>query len=472
MRKLLRYAVIAAGIAIPQRVPGQSLLDQVNFKSATLGGVRLYGVSVYSGYLSSAYPLSGGLASASLPGLASTPLPSSAPLPEMQALGADENYGVQASLGWQHHAERSDFALLYSGGYSGIARYSVLNALNQSISLNIARHLSQKWTLSLAGEAQDSTLAQFLYQPSSLSVVAQLPATFDDLAAAFSIGQFSNAQMASMLTTAPVLESPLRTALLGNRVLSYAFRATVAYAYSSRLSFRFGSISAGAQNRPNGQDRAAQQTNYAMPRSIGANAGMEMSYLLSPRTEVGLDAEEMRIGNRYQTGYTTTASAFLGRKMGTHWFLRTHVGGSLAKMTQHLYGVPTQRIAIGGGSVGFRTYQHTLVAFYDRASIDAYGFAAGVNTTLTGSWNWHRPGARWSLFTSFGQQQMRNTGYVSISGWQSSTGFSESLNGHTTLTAQYVYLSSAAHSYLGGNNNPSISSVRISLNWSPEGVLR
>ena len=89
MRKLLRYAVIAAGIAIPQRVPGQSLLDQVNFKSATLGGVRLYGVSVYSGYLSSAYPLSGGLASASLPGLASTPLPSSAPLPEMQALGAD-----------------------------------------------------------------------------------------------------------------------------------------------------------------------------------------------------------------------------------------------------------------------------------------------------------------------------------------------------------------------------------------------
>src|ERR1019366_10664034 len=89
----------------------------------------------------------------------------------------------------------------------------------------------------------------------ALSVLSQLPATFDDLAAAFSIGQFSNAQMASMLTGASMLESPARGLLLGNRVLSYSANAGLNYAHSSRLSFHFASFSAGGQNRGGGQRR-------------------------------------------------------------------------------------------------------------------------------------------------------------------------------------------------------------------------
>jgi len=459
VHKLFRIIAVAAAIGVPSGLMGQPLTDQVNFKSGTMGGVHLYNVSVYSGYVSSAYPLTAGIASTPIPGTGT--------------LGPDTNYGAQATAGWQRHGQRTNFSLMYSGGYNGMARYTDLSAFNQTLSISLTRQLRPKWMFTVAASGQDSTLAQFLYQPSSLSVVAQLPATFDDLAAAFSIGQFSNSQMASMLTGAPLLESPVRSALLGNRVLSYGLQASVRYAYSSRLSFSFGSFSAGGQNRRSGNNEAVQQPyGFIVPRTLGINAGLGMSYSLSPRTDLGVDAQEMRIANQYQNGYTTTATASFGRKMGTHWFLRVSGGGSLARVTQQIYGTPETHSVVGGGSIGFRTYQHTLIASYDRTSSTAFGFAMGINTLTSGSWNWHRPGSGWSLFTSAGQQQVRRTGYLDLSGWQASTGLSRRISTSTTVVAQYSYLSSNGTALLGGGlANLCIHSVRVSLNWAPETVL-
>jgi len=458
MRHLFSHIMILSGLAMSaETLLAQSLVDQVNFKSGTLGGLHLYGISVYSGYSSSAYPLNSGLATT--------------PLPGAENLGPDANYGVQATVGWRHQGPRTHFELMYSGGYTGVVHYTDLNAFNQSLALNLSRNFSAKWTLSLSGSGQDTTLAQFLYQPSSLGVIAQLPATFDDLAAAFSIGKFTDAQMASMLTGAPMLESPARTALLGNRVLTYSLQATATYAYSSRLKFHVGGVSAGGQNQLTAQ-HGVQQPSYLMPHTIGMNGGLGMSYSISPRTDVGVNAEEMRQVNHYQSSYITTANAFLGRKMGQHWFLNIRGGGSLTKITQQLYGTPTTKIFIGGASLGFRTFQHTLMASYDRSSSNTYGFATGAITTVMGSWTWHRPGTRWNLFASLGQQDIRNTGYMNISGWQVSGGISNYMNTHTTLTAQYVYLSNNASYYLGGVNAFKVSSVRVSLNWNPEAALR
>src|ERR1039457_1150172 len=242
----------------------QSLLDQVNFKGAAVEGFRLYGVSAYTGYSTSALPL----------GLGQTPTPGA------QELGGSANYGASASFGWQHHRQRTSFSMMYALTYAGMTRYSDLNALTHSLSMTASRQLTRKWSFTLTGAAQDSTLAEFMYQPSALSVLTQLPATFDDLAAAFSIGQFSNAQMASTLTGAGMLESPARGLLLGNRVLSYSANVGLNYAYSSRLSFHFASFSAGGQNLRGGQSGIPQE-NYVLPRSIGMNAGMGLSYALS-----------------------------------------------------------------------------------------------------------------------------------------------------------------------------------------------
>jgi hypothetical protein len=427
---------------------GQSAADQASFRDMSLGGIHLYQVSVFSGYSTSAYPV----------GLASSPV-------GVGQLGGDTTFGGSASLGWQYHRQRWNFSMMYSGTYGGMVRYSDANAFSQSLSLSASRMLSPKWTLTFSGAGSDNTTAEFLYQPSTIGVVSQVPATMDDLAAAFSVGQFSSSQTASTLTGAPLLESPARSLLLGDRVLSYSGQMGLSYTHSSRLRFHLASFTASGQNRL-GSGSVPEQ-NYVVPRTMGVNAGMGMDYMLSPRTQVGLDVSGSRIDNSYQGAYVTTASASIGRKMGIHWFLAAHAGGSINQVISQTYGTPKTKNVIGGGSLGFRTYQHTLVGSYDRTSADTYGLAVGSTTTLSAAWNWRRPGSRWSVFTSFGQQQVRNTGYVSLSGWQASGGITESLNSHMRMTAQYVYLSNSGD-YLGVASNLAIHSVRVSFGWAPQ----
>jgi hypothetical protein len=451
MRRLLA-AIAIATVMMVGTGDAQSLADEVSFKSSAADGFRLYGVSIYSGYSTSALPI--GLGQAAVAGA--------------QELGGSINYGASASFGFQHQRQRMSFSMMYSLSYAGVTRYSDLNALSQSLSLAATRHLGNKWSLTLSGGAQDTTLAEYLFQPTGLSVISQLPATTNDLAAAFSIGQFSNAQMASMLTGASMLQSPARGLLLGNRVLSYSANAGLNYAASSRLSFHFAAVSAGGETRTGGQSGIAEQKN-ALPRSLGMNAGMGLSYSLSPRTQVGLNVEENRLFNRYQNAYTTNGLASLGRRMGIRWFLSVHGGGSFIKTTQNTYGAPASRQAIGGGSIGFRTYTQTFVGSYDRTSSDTYGFAVGTTTSATGSWTWRRPGSRWTIFATGTQQQMRNTGFASLSGWEASGGISGSLNPHTSVSMQYVYFNSRGD-YVGDFNNLIAHSVRLTLSWNPQNM--
>jgi len=450
MRGIFRCA-IAAGIMIPAGL-GQSLFDQASFRSMSVGGVRLYGVSVYAGYTTSAYP--GGFGQPTLAG----------------GLGPDVDYGASTSVGWQSHGQRTNLGLYYSLSYGGLVRNSEANAFSQSLSFSLSRSLSQKWTLSLSAAGSDSTAIQYLYQPTNVAVLSQIPATLDDLAAAFSLGQFSSNQVASMLTGAPMLESPTRTVLLGTRVLSYSAQASLNYAHSSRLSFHISSFTAGGQHRDGGNSQNSGE-NYVMPHTVGVNAGVSMSYMLSPRTQLGLGVEESRTINRYQNGYVTSYGGSIGRKMSARWFLSVHAGGSYAHMKQQTYGIPQTNTVVAGASIGFRTYQHTLIASVERSGSDPFGFATGVNTSLNAGWNWQRPGSRWSLFAGLSQQQTRNTGYLTLSGWQASGGIAQRLNSNMQMSVQYAYLNSSGD-YLGTLTKVGAHSVRASLSWTPAPVIR
>jgi hypothetical protein len=450
-------ALVHAGmglVALGSNGQGQQLLDEVNFRQGQFGGVRLYGVSVFSGYSSSAYPVngSGGIVA-----------------PGSSALGSDVTYGATASVGWQHHRNRTDLSVLYSGTYSGMSRYSNLNAFNHSLAIQASRTLRRKWTIAATAGAQDSTLTQFIYAPSNSSVLSQVPATFDDLAASFSIGQFSSSQVASMLSGTTALDTPARSLLLGNRVLSYSAQASLAYAATSRLSFHFGSFAAAGQHLASKD--SATVPNYLMPRSMGATAGVGLSYALSSRTQLGASFEEYRQTNAFQNAYVSTATASVGRKMTEHWFVDLSGGGSVIQVTKQPNGTPQTRQIVGSGSLGYRTYRHTLLASYNRSSFSSFGFSAGTNTAVGGNWNWHRPGSLWSVFAGFGQQQTRNTGFASFSGWQTSTGLSRTMSEHTVVSAQYVYLSSSGN-YLGTLQNLSIHSLRVSFGWNPQPNVR
>jgi hypothetical protein len=447
-RTLARVAIAAGLLSAP--CFGQDSPSLPNPEALLPRGIHIYGVSVYAGYSTSAYPL-GGVALNESSALAN--------------LGADETYGATATIGWQQHGARTNLSVIYSGGYGGMVRYSGTNGMNHSLSLNFSRQLSSRWTASVSGDGADNNIAQFLFQPEQFSAAMSAPVSFEDFAAAFAVGAFSNAQIASMLTGSPILMSPARSLLLGDRVLSYSVQGGLSYAYSSRFHFHLSSFSAAGQARQAGTDIVAPST-YVMPRSTGANADAGFSYMLSPRTDVEVNGGEYMVWNHYQRVRGSSATVGLGRKMGPHWFLRLYAGGSQTESAQYLAGQPKPRQVIGGGSLGVKTHSHSLAGSYDRSSYDPFGFAAGTSISISGSWHWQRPGSRWSTFAGYGEQQLRNTGFASISGWQASGGIALRLWPQATASLQYAHMQSAG-TYTGSFNTFKVDSIRVSLGWTP-----
>ena len=446
----MAIAVALAGRCALAQMPGLASIPFVG-----QDGLRLYEVSFYTSYVSSAYPLA-----------TTTTISPNAP-----KLGHDLSYGATASAGWRYQRDRARMAVSYAGSYNQSENFSSLSAFGHSLTVNGSWNVTPKWTVNLSGSGQYETLAQFIFQPTALSTIAQTPATFDNLAAAMSVGQYSDAQAASMLTGATAsafaapLQSPASSLLLGVRVLTYASQVSLNYAPTPRLSFHISGMTAAGSDRV-GNSSGTQQ-NYAMPSTIGINGGASMNYELSTRTEIGLQVDEARISNRYQGAYTTGASASLGRKMGSHWFLRASGGGAYTKTVQQSYGMPVASQIIGSGSLGYQLQAHTMLATYNRTTSDINGFAVGTMSSFAGAWNWRRPGAGWGLVVSAGEQELNNTGFASLSGWQASVGSTVHLAGNIVLVMQYAYARDTG-TYLGNVTKLSVNSIRLSLAWAPQ----
>jgi hypothetical protein len=455
MRKVPQYAVIA--FALAGTCAQAQLSDLLNFQGDALEGLHLYGVNVFSSYVSSAFPVNTNVNLT--PGAAQ--------------LGYDLSYGVSASAGWRYQRpDKAAISILYTGSYNESENYSSLSAFGHSLRANAAWNLTPKLVLNISGTGEYQTLAQYLFAPTGLSIIAQTPATFDDLAAAMGVGKFTNAQAASMLTggglasVAAPLASPATSLLVGTRVLSYASQASLNYAVTQRLTLDFAAVTAAGANRTGGSNGVAAQ-NYVMPHSIGFNGGGSMNYELSTRTEVGLQADAARTSNHYQGAYASTVSASLGRKMGTQWFLRASAGVGYNKVVQQVSGAPISRQIIGSGSLGYQLESHTLVASYNRTNMETNGFAVGTTAIFAGSWSWRRRGARWGVVASVGQQQLGNTGFAELSGWTVSGGSMVHLGGNIVVSTQYVY-SKNTGTYLGNITKLSVNSIRLSLGWAPQ----
>lgn len=453
MLKAPAYIAISMALAGPCALAQMPGLANVPFIGQD--GLRLYEVSFYSSYVSSAYPLATTVTIA----------------PNAPQLGHDLSYGASAAVGWNYQRDRVRMSAAYTGSYNQSENFNSLSAFGHNLQLSGSWDLTPKLTLNFSGSGQYQTLAQYIFQPTGLATIAQTPASFDNLAAAMSVGQYSDAQTASMLTGAGMssmaspLESPASSLLLGVRVLTYGSQLSLNYAPTERLSFHIAGMTAAGSDQVG--NSAGVQQNYAMPSTIGVTAGGSMNYELSTRTEIGLQLDEARMANHYQGTYTTTAAASLGRKMGTHWFLRAAGGGAYTKIVQQSYGTPIATQFIGSGSLGYQLQDHTLLATYNRTTSDANGFAVGTMADFAGTWNWHRPGAAWGLVVSAGEQQLDNTGFATLTGWQVSAGSTVHLVGNFVLMMQFAYARDTG-TYLGNVTKLSVSSIRLSLGWAPQ----
>jgi len=438
-----------------RNVPAQQMNALTDLSNATWEGVHLYGVNAFTSYVSSAFPITS----------------TSTIAPNAAQLGHDINYGVSASLGWQYHrSNKIGVNIFYMGSYTRSQNFNSLSSFGHAFRANAFWDLTEKLTVTVSADAHYSTLAEYVFQPSSLSIAAQSPTSINNVAASMGVGQFSNTQVASTLSGVTAAAASTQTnlassMLLGARVLSYATQASLGYQATSRLNFTFSGVSAAGQNRTGGNSGVPAQT-YIMPRTFGLMAGGSMDYELTPRTSVGLNVGASRNSNAYQSAYSTTAGASLGRMMSTRWFVHASGGAAYSMAIQQQQGSPKNLQLITAGSIGYGLSAQTFLASYNRSSMDSNGFAIGTNTHLGGAWSWHRPDRRWNMSVNFGEQQVRNTGFTSLSGWNGGVTWYAHLTGGVMLTTQYVY-SNSSGTFLGYTTKISVNSVRLTIGWVP-----
>jgi len=164
--------------------------------------------------------------------------------------------------------------------------------------------------------------------------------------------------------------------------------------------------------------------------------------------------------------------------MGRHFFLNGQVGQGVSSVKGQGLGVQAaagkQMQLLYGGSLGYRTYAHTVLVTYGKSLNDAYGIAVGsAFTTREAAWTWNRPGRAWGLQTSFVKTQL-NALATSVQGghvdsWFASGGFSRRLGPRLSLSAGYMIGKLGSKSLVQDKKGYQLSEsgVQVSLTWSP-----
>jgi hypothetical protein len=440
---LLTVAVV--GGALLPACWSQGLPASLDFTKSNAEGLRIYSLSTFFGY--SKFDAPQAAVNSSNPFLTSR-----------------KAYGVSGSIGWQRFRGRTAFSFRYTGSYSGVLRDTNWNGANHTASFTLTRPFARKWTIDFRATGQDTFFEQFLFDPTSLAAVAQTPATFDNLAAAMSVGQFTSSDSAVLLNSSATAASATRSALLGSHIYTYGANAGISYEPSKRWNIRLGGFTLAGQQR-SGDSIPGAQLNYILPRTTGGDLSVAVDFFASPRTSIDFTVLQNYISSRFQQSSGTAGSIGLGRKMGRHWFLRGSVGSYVA---EHQTGGVRQKVqTIGSGSLGWTTYGNTFVGSFTRSGYDMTLGTIGTNTTLSVAWNWRRPRNNWGLNAAFSRIENSSAGLSSLNGWQTTGGFSERLPGNLFVTANYTHLSSRG-TYLNFANRINIDGARITLGWAPQ----
>lgn len=356
--------------------------------------------------------------------------------------------GGMASMGYGRVlGERSRLAILYSPGV--IVRPSDLgrSRANHLLSINLTQGITSRLSLGVSLFATYSELDQFAFSPERFSLVTGAPGSFDDLANAIAGGQYSNSQIASLLTGTPVLESAARSSIYGNQALTANAQIRLSYQVGPRFTIGFFGGANRYQSvgiRGDDLDRRA-----LIPITNGTNSGVNVNYGFNPRTSigasVGVTKTESRIIDTTYVTYTGNISHRLGQKVA----LNAQVGSGKTFQTlrqggQNL-GSTGQPYLVGGTVAVQATNSQTFMIQANRTFVDYFGLGLRSTFRIMGSWSYAPVGSQWSASVSGGYQE--STGSISTSSSSASNlkgtfigiGLNRKLGMHWGLSAQGYY---------------------------------
>lgn len=452
---LNRFVVLACLLAIPaHQGAAQSPLIQPSTPAATnQNGWHLYNASASFGYSTLAMPVA------------------YLPTYSLQQLRGDFDGLASASFGYNFTGQKGNFSLLYSPSVVGRVRYSNLSSYNQSLNMRGAVHVAPRWDLSVDLSGNDSTLDQLLFSPAILSPATNPVTALGDLVQASRVSQYTNDQLASILTGTPYVLTPSRSILYGTRFFTSTLTTGLDYRHTPRLSFHF-SVGATRSQTRNSTD-VQGQLNFLIPRTTSEQATFRVDYSLSPRTRIGVQAGSSHVDSSLGRYLVSTTSLLLERKLSPNWSANISAGPGYISVLRvdprYTTGQPAGLGYIAQANTTYTRGEHALTASYNRSVSDTYGFQSQSSHTVAGTWQWSRPGRSWSLYASGGLQKIVGGVIGDIQTAYANGGIIRSLTPQLSMNCTYGYVNRQMAN-VGDLVQQSLngSSVRVTLMWTPQ----
>ncbi len=415
-------------------------------------GLHFYGVSVYAEYTSTVIPFGSNLAfSAGVP-------------PGLPNLGPNYLGGIVARVGWRKTGARTNFYIAYAPSYDVSFKYSSLDSLNHNLMFGLIHDLGPKWTIVWSGAAVTARFDQFLFEPTVFASLAGTPATFDELSQAILSGTYTNPQLASILTGAPLIESPATTLIYGPRFLDASLRTDISYRHSERLRYHFGVSTTRTQGLNSGQ--LETDGVRVLPQTTAANAATGLIYAFSPVTTFGVEMSASRIFSRFEDVYVANGTLLLNRVLGRRWIAQVHGGAGFVTPIQHIFAYPPGTHYLAGATLTYKTLAHTFMASYNHTIADAYGLGAYSSSTAFGAWNWHIPGRTWAVVAGGSYESLSEIGSHNLNAWLGDAGINRRFGLHTMAQLAYIY-GRTSGVVADTPEKRSLQGVRLVLSWSP-----
>lgn len=457
------YALMLSIGHAQQLQPGQSPAPTTTAGtplSRDHNGWRLYDVSASTGYSTLALPITNTFAAYSL-----------------ERLESDYDGIASASFGYNYKSGRGTVSLLYTPSYVARVRYSQLNTLNQNLNITASRSLTPRLTLAGSLVGTDATLDQLLFAPAVLSVATNPVANVDDLIGAVRGGQYTSDQLASILTGTPYVVTPARSIIYGSHYVTAGLTSTLTYRMTARLNLIISGGATRSQTRSNSNVDAFAQTNFLVPKTTTENGSVLVNYLLTPRTEVGVQGSGALVDSSLGRYLISSGSVLVNRKLTPHWFVSASAGPSaLTWIRQNpRYTVSVRPGGLGYtavGTIGHSVRSHALLGSFSRITGDTFGLGSNTTEMFAGSWQWKRPGLSWGFFASGGSQKILGGGLGDLRYGFANGGVSRAMSRQFSLTFTFGYVDRRVGESIfvpQTQQNLSGYSTRLAIVWSPHG---
>jgi hypothetical protein len=364
--------------------------------------------------------------------------------------------GVATDMGWYTTGQQSQAFVDYSVAYNGNVEFSSLGGFDNALVFGVQTKLSPLVTLVLDGQAESTTYAGLLYEPTSSLSLAQVAGTISQLAGSPS----------ETLAGTGVTNSPLGLTLYGSRRQDAAASVRLIFAQSRRTTW---TVSTRFERDLPATAEAGVAGSIAYTGITEGIATLGFTHSLSRRSEMDGEFSYVRsywMGRGAQVGEGRIG---FGHELSSRWFARVNAGyGGMAEFPSSLKA-PVAGTAEGGASIGAKIENSALVVSASRSVSDAYGLGAGNSTTGQLAWTWERPGGAWTLGGSVAYERLAGTAFGLIQGWMGQVTLTRRISRQLTLVAQGTYASDAG---VAGGDFASLMrrGARLSLTWRPRGT--